>query len=66
MGHLAAAIKAGEPLDVEHLLPDDARREIAGAFEQVGGERLKPVFELLGERYDYGRLRLYLATRGRP
>ena len=65
ISHLASAIKAGEPLDVEPLFPSGAREEIAQAFHQAGGERTKPVFELLNGRYSYGLLRLYLATRER-
>ncbi len=62
-GHLAGALQAGEPLDLDRFLTQDEQREIATAFDQLGFEALSPVFERLGGRYDYGRLKLVRAAR---
>jgi hypothetical protein len=63
IGHLAAAIEAGEELDTSDLLSPKARSEIAEVFRRTGEQTLKPAFELLQGRYDYPTLRLFLATR---
>lgn len=49
--------------DVQKLIPSDIVWEdiyphLAGAFTEHGTERLKPVYEALGERYDYDLIRL--------
>ncbi|MDX1506230.1 MAG: RecQ family ATP-dependent DNA helicase, partial [Spongiibacter sp.] len=55
--HLSAAIQSGElELDDVVELADDAIQEIQFAFEHNEGDRLKPVYEMLGGEYDYGIL----------
>ncbi len=47
--------------DINHLLPkdwSDVWLEIKEAIGEVGDEKLKPIFEHLGERYDYEIIRL--------
>ncbi|PWU18974.1 MAG: DNA helicase RecQ [Verrucomicrobia bacterium] len=61
-GHLAEAITAGEQVDLSQLLTMEEQREIAAVFDQKGLERLAPVFEALGGRYDYGRIKLVRAA----
>ena len=62
-GHLAEAIEAGETLDLDKLITEDARVEIGAAFEKLGFGSLGAVREHLGERYDYGVLRIYRAAK---
>ena len=62
-GHLAEAVEAGETLDLENLISADARKEIGAAFENLGFGSLGAVREHLGERYDYGVLRIYRAVK---
>jgi ATP-dependent DNA helicase RecQ len=64
-GHLADALAVGEPIDVNRFLTADEQKEIRAAFAKVGSGALGPVFETLGGRYDYGRLRLARAVLGR-
>jgi ATP-dependent DNA helicase RecQ len=61
-GHLAEAVAMGEPIDIGRFLKQDERAEIEAAFKQLGFAALSPVFESLGGRYDYGRLRLARAA----
>lgn len=47
--------------DIAHLRPKDwntAWSEIQKAIEEVGDEKLKPIYEYLGERYSYDTVRL--------
>ena len=55
-GHITAE-------DIKHLEPDDidwetARDEFEAAIAEHGIERLKPLYEETGEKYDYGLVRL--------
>jgi len=61
-GHLADAIEAGETVDLSGLFTPGEKREVAAAFKQAGLGSLGPVFEALGGRYDYPRLRLARAA----
>ena len=63
LGHLGQAAEAGEEIDIGRLLSEDEQREIGATFEEVGWENLTGVREALGERYDYGMLRLYRGVR---
>ena len=62
IGHLAQALESGEDIDLERFLKPQERAEIEAVFNQLGLEALSPVFEALGGRYDYGRLRLVRAA----
>jgi ATP-dependent DNA helicase RecQ len=64
-GHLAAALEAGEPLDLSRLLSAEDRRVIDAALDRLGSGSLSLVREALGNRFDYGLLRLCRAARGR-
>jgi ATP-dependent DNA helicase RecQ len=61
-GHLADAVLVGETLDMTQFLRPEEQREIAAAFRQIGFASLSPVFEFLGGRFDYGRLKLLRAA----
>jgi len=61
-GHLADALAAGEKIDLNQFLTASDQAEIAAMFRQMGLGNLSPVFEALGGRYDYGRLRLVRAA----
>ncbi|SPE57155.1 ATP-dependent DNA helicase RecQ [Verrucomicrobia bacterium] len=61
-GHLAEALEAGEHLDLNRFFTSEQRREMVGAFNKLGSASLAPVFESLGGRYDYHRLRLCRAS----
>lgn len=63
--HIEKLVVDGE-LSREHLHPlipssiswEDVYGEMSEVFRQEGTERLKPVYEALGERYDYDTIRL--------
>jgi ATP-dependent DNA helicase RecQ len=61
--HLAQAVEAGETLDLDRLVSEAKRREIEAAIARIGGDRLKPILEELGEGYSYGEIRLVRAAR---
>ena len=61
-GHLAEAMATGEPIDIGRFLSPEERAEIETNFKKFGFEALSPVFQALGGRYDYGRLRLLRAA----
>jgi len=61
-GHLATAIEAGEKMDLAQLLDVDAQAEIAAAFKRTGWGNIVGARELLGEKYDYGLLRIFRAA----
>jgi ATP-dependent DNA helicase PIF1 len=63
--HIEKLVEDGE-LEREHLHPlipsslswEDVYGEMSEAFRKEGTEKLKPVYEALGERYDYDTIRL--------
>jgi ATP-dependent DNA helicase RecQ len=61
-GHLATAIESGEKLDLSLIVDEKAQAEIAAAFKRTGWGNLTGVRELLGEKYDYGVLRIFRAS----
>ncbi len=63
-GHLLEAMLAGEVMDLNQFFTAEERQEVAAAFKQIGPGSLSGVFESLGGRYDYGRLRLFRAAMG--
>ena len=64
-GHLAEAVEKGQPIDLNRFLTAAEQNQIAAAFAQAGFERLSGAFQLLGGKFDYGRLRLYRAAHGK-
>ena len=61
-GHLATAIEAGEKIEMEQLIDAEAQVEIAAAFKRTGWGNIVGARELLGEKYDYGLLRIFRAA----
>jgi ATP-dependent DNA helicase RecQ len=61
--HLAQAVEAGETLDLDRLVHAAKRRAIEAAIARIGGDRLKPIMEELGDGYTYGEIRLVQAAR---
>jgi ATP-dependent DNA helicase RecQ len=61
-GHLEDAIRAGEKVELERLVDEKGRQEIASAFKRHGFGNLTGTFEALGERYSHGQLRVYRAA----
>ena len=61
-GHLGTAIEAGEAIDLAQLLNAEAQAEIAAAFKRTGWGNIVGARELLGEKYDYGLLRIFRAA----
>jgi ATP-dependent DNA helicase RecQ len=62
LGHLAAAIMAGQVVDLSQFFTPEQKREVAAVFDTLGLDSLKIVFESLGGKYDYDRLRLAQAA----
>lgn len=62
VSHLVQLSKSGYDIDLVSLIDPSDRREIEKAIAVVGIEegRLKPVFDYLGGRYDYGKLTLVM------
>jgi ATP-dependent DNA helicase RecQ len=63
--HLAQAIEAGEDLDPHRLYTREEESEMRAALEGYDDLSLKPVFEHLGGRVSYGKLRLFRALEAR-
>ena len=64
-GHLAAALEAGEALDLDLLLTTEQQRRVAEVFKELGTENLTGVVERLGAGFSYGQVRLFRAARQR-
>jgi ATP-dependent DNA helicase RecQ len=62
-GHLNSAAEAGERIELGRLLTVEQQREIEEVFTQTGFGNLTRAKELLGERFEYGQLRIYRAVR---
>jgi ATP-dependent DNA helicase RecQ len=61
-GHLAEGIERGEPVDLQNIFTVAELTEVAAAFNRNGFGALGPVFESLGGKIDYGRLRIFRAA----
>ncbi len=56
-GHLAEAIKAGAPVDMDRLVRPEKRKVVQAMWEHMGPGPLKPIKEALGEDYSYGEIK---------
>ena len=65
-GHLAEAMESGERLDLRRFVTADQQKEIEEAFARVGLSSVGTARESLGNRYDYGVLRIVRAAMGFP
>jgi ATP-dependent DNA helicase RecQ len=61
VNHLAELVETGEDIDVDALIQPGHQETIVAAIQQVEGEALKPVKELLGDEYSYEEIRLVKA-----
>ena len=61
-GHLGTAIEAGEAIELAQLINAEAQTEIAAAFQRTGWGNIVGARELLGEKYDFGLLRIFRAA----
>ena len=64
-GHLATALEAGEQINLSQLFSREEEQAIAAAMARTGFGNLTGAMELLGGKFDYGRLRIYRAAQGR-
>ncbi|MEC4674241.1 MAG: DNA helicase RecQ [Nitrospirota bacterium] len=64
-GHLEQALQAGETIDLNLLLTPDQQSQIADAFAQTGLGNLTGAKELLGNRFNYGQLRVFRTLHGK-
>ncbi|GAB4027873.1 DNA helicase RecQ [Spirosoma koreense] len=65
-GHLVQLSRSGYAIDLLALIDPVERQEIEKALAVIGLEegRLKPVFDYLGGRYDYGKLTIVAGLAG--
>jgi len=61
-GHLAEGVERGELVDLQNFFTVAELAEVAAAFGRSGFGSLGPVFEALGGKMDYGRLRIFRAA----
>jgi ATP-dependent DNA helicase RecQ len=68
MSYLADYIRREKPDDVSAWVSKDIYRQVADKARQVGTDRLKPIFEALGEKVPYEEIRIVVAhmTRNNP
>jgi ATP-dependent DNA helicase RecQ len=64
-GHLAAAVDAGEKIDLNQLLTPAELEAVRAAFAKAGFNNLTGVHESLGGKFDYGLLRVCRAVEQR-
>ncbi|MFC7337658.1 DNA helicase RecQ [Haloferula chungangensis] len=63
--HLARAVEAGEEIDPRRFYSVAEEDEMRAAMEDYEDPALKPVFEQLGGRISYGKLRFFRALEAR-
>lgn len=62
IGHIEQLVEEGREIDFDIILPEtDANDEIRDAFDEIGTEFLKPVYEHFEGRYPYSYIRLVRA-----
>jgi ATP-dependent DNA helicase RecQ len=59
--YLVQFVQTEAPTDISAWVPDDVYQEVAAAAQQVGTEKLKPIYQALGEQVPYDDIRLVLA-----
>jgi ATP-dependent DNA helicase RecQ len=67
--YLMEYIRSEKPASITTWVPDETYQRVAAASRQVGTERLKPIFLVLGESVDYDTIRLvvtHLQTHEKP
>lgn len=64
-GHLATVIEAGEDIDHRHFYSEQEEKEMRAALDGYLDPSLKPIYDHLGGRMSYGKLRLFRAIESR-
>ncbi len=68
--YLVQFVETEKPTDISAWVPDEVYQEVAAAAQEVGTEKLRPIYQALGEQVSYDDIRLVLAhlgtTAGRP
>jgi ATP-dependent DNA helicase RecQ len=59
--YLAQYIQTERPAEISTWVADDVYQEVAAAAREVGTEKLKPIYQALGEQVPYDDIRLVLA-----
>jgi ATP-dependent DNA helicase RecQ len=59
--HLAAAIEAGQEVDLRRILSAEAEAEIGAALKKFGFGGIGRALESFGGRYEYGHFKIYRA-----
>jgi ATP-dependent DNA helicase RecQ len=63
--HLATLFEKGYPIEINKYLTKTERKDILEAIGKLGKDApLKEIFTALGEKYDYGKIRLGLVIFG--
>jgi ATP-dependent DNA helicase RecQ len=62
-GHLAETIESGQNLQLDKVITPQQERLIEAAFAHVTFGGLKEIKELLGDKVDYGQLRVFHAAQ---
>jgi ATP-dependent DNA helicase RecQ len=59
ISHIEKIVKEDKMIDIDHLKPaEDVFKEIEEGFQECGTERLKPVYDYLNGKYNYGDIAL--------
>lgn len=58
--HLIQCMQEGMDVHMEDLIPDEYIPEIENAIQQAGGEKLKPIKELLPDEVSYFMIKVFL------
>ncbi|OWK35828.1 DNA helicase RecQ [Fimbriiglobus ruber] len=61
--YLVQFIELARPADIRAWVADDIYQEISAAAAEIGGDKLKPIFDALGEQVPYDQIRWVLAHR---
>ncbi len=61
VSHLAELIEKEQPVDIDRLVKPERQEKIIAAIEEVGDEKLKPIYEYLQEHYSYDEIKLVRA-----
>jgi ATP-dependent DNA helicase RecQ len=62
MHHLEILLEAGQLTDIDQLVTPHRQLAIRNAIDQVGDSTLKPIYEYLGEEYNYDEIKLVRAV----
>ena len=62
MGHIAEGVERGEPVDLAKFFTTEEKQKMFEAFDRNGFGNIVGVFEALGGKIDYGKLRIFRAA----